>query len=105
MATAGGDATVRLWYPDGRLRTTFYAHNNGVLHLGFSRDGRTLASASEDKTAILWDLGRLLDPDRIVACACDRVRDYLKTNPEVPEERRNLCDSLRSSRVVRPQSV
>jgi len=32
-------------------------HDNDVHGLEFSRDGKWLASASEDKTAVLWRIG------------------------------------------------
>ncbi|HAX74732.1 MAG TPA: hypothetical protein DCY88_02580 [Cyanobacteria bacterium UBA11372] len=48
-----------------------------LAHSGL--DGKTLASASDDQTAVLWDLSRILNLD-LMAYSCDRVRDYLRTN-------------------------
>ncbi len=60
-------------------------------------DSKTLASASEDKTVILWNLEQSVELDKVVAAGCDWVRDYLRTNVEVKEEDRHLCDSVSDS--------
>ena len=66
-----------------------------------------LASASADKTIKLWctdpeDL--ILDLDvklnNLLKKGCNWIRDYLKTNPNVSESDRNLCDDICSPQEI-----
>jgi WD40 repeat protein len=89
IATAGVDNTVKLWSITGELLRTLPGHRGIVISLAFSADSRHLISGDDDGQVILWDLHaiRVLNP---FAYACDWVKDYLRTNPEV-HDRRNLC--------------
>ncbi len=93
VATASLDNTIKLWNSDGILLRTLTAHTGLVRKAAFSPDGTQLASASADQTAILWNVKRILNTDPL-AFGCDWVRDYLRTNADVKEEDRHLCDHI-----------
>jgi WD40 repeat protein len=58
LASAGADATVRLWDTTTGEATILRGHSHVVRTLAFSPDGRRLASAGEDHAVRLWDLER-----------------------------------------------
>jgi len=93
IATASLDKTVKLWNKNGILLTTLTGHTGIVTGISFSPDGTFLASASHDQTAILWNVKRILNTDPL-AFGCGWVRDYLRTNADVKEEDRHLCDRI-----------
>jgi WD40 repeat protein len=93
IATASHDNTVKLWNSNGILLTTLTGHRGAVTGVSFSPDGTFLVSASHDQTAILWNVKRILNTDPLVF-GCDWVRDYLRTNADVKEEDRHLCDRV-----------
>ncbi|MDZ8189183.1 MAG: hypothetical protein RMX96_30630, partial [Nostoc sp. ChiSLP02] len=66
----------------GKAIKTLTGHSSKVYSVGFSPDGKTLASASAHNTAILWDL----DFDNLLLSGCDLLNNYLITHPEVLEE-------------------
>jgi WD40 repeat protein len=55
LASAGGDATVRLWkIPSGELIQTIGTHPGGAACIAFSPDGRALASGGLDGLLRVW---------------------------------------------------
>jgi WD40 repeat protein len=55
LATASADRKIKLWSADGKEEATLEGHKDWVSDVCFSTDGHTLASASHDRTARLWD--------------------------------------------------
>ncbi|MFP4120932.1 MAG: eIF2A-related protein [Coleofasciculus sp.] len=92
IASASGDGTVKFWRIDGTELQTFQGHGNWVYSVSFSPDGQTIASASRDGTVkvMTWKLAL----DDLLRQGCNWLRDYLKTNPNVSESDRNLCDDI-----------
>ncbi|MEG4351544.1 AAA-like domain-containing protein [Microcoleus sp. LAD1_D3] len=94
MLVAGGSSgALKLWKTDGTEITALTGHEGNVWGVAFSPDGKQIASVGDDRTVILWDLERILQLDPL-AYACDRVWDYLRTNADVKEEDRHLCDRI-----------
>ncbi|MDJ0647069.1 MAG: AAA-like domain-containing protein [Xenococcaceae cyanobacterium MO_188.B19] len=91
IASASGDSTIKLWHRSGKLLKTFYGHDEAVWSIAFSPDGKTLASVSEDKTAIIWNLNQMFELD-LLAAGCNQIQDYLRTNTEVSQSDRQLCN-------------
>src|SRR5260370_6022930 len=57
VATASGDATIKLWdAATGQLQATLTGHTAVINALDFAPDGRTLATGGAHKTIRIWDL-------------------------------------------------
>jgi WD40 repeat protein len=94
IASGSVDNTLKFWKLDGTQLTTLSTGNSAAIRgVAYSGDGSFVASVSEDNTLILWDVERVLKVD-LLADGCDRVRDYLRTNADVKEEDRHLCDRV-----------
>jgi WD40 repeat protein len=94
IASGSVDNTLKFWKLDGTQLTTLSRGNSAAIRgVVYSGDGSFVASVSEDNTLTLWDVERVLKVD-LLADGCDRVRDYLRTNAEVKEEDRHLCDRI-----------
>ncbi|MEG4581915.1 AAA-like domain-containing protein [Microcoleus sp. MON1_C5] len=95
IASASFDGTVKLWRYDGKELETLKGHSDGVFGVTFSPDGKFIASASQDRTAIVWNLERIFQLD-FLQYGCDWVGNYLRTNADVKEEDRHLCDRIKT---------
>ncbi|WP_019487876.1 WD40 domain-containing protein [Kamptonema formosum] len=91
VASGSYDNKVKIWSRNGTLLKTLTGHRNSVMSVSFSPDGKILASGSKDNTVILWNL----DLDDLLVRGCDWVGDYLKTNPNVSDRDRHLCDGVK----------
>ncbi|VXD21906.1 WD-40 repeat protein [Planktothrix serta PCC 8927] len=50
------DDVVVLWTLNGTVQKTFQGHRDTVNNVGFSPDGKMIASASDDRTVKIWNL-------------------------------------------------
>jgi WD40 repeat protein len=92
IATASENGKVKLWKLDGTLQKTLDLHKDEVSSISFSRDDKTLASASNDKSVILWNIERDFNLDGLLKLGCNWGHDYMKTNSKVNESDRYLCN-------------
>jgi WD40 repeat protein len=54
IVSVGGDALVKIWSLEGKLLQTLKGHKTWINAVTFSLDGQMIATASGDKTVILW---------------------------------------------------
>ena len=92
IASASWDKTIKLWKLDGTLLTTLNGYSGRFWGITFSPNGQTIAAANEDKSVILWNKEQVLTLNPL-KYGCNWVHDYLRTNPNVSERDRHLCDS------------
>jgi len=111
IASASDDRTVRLWSLNGASLRILTGHSDRVWGVSFSPDGQMIASASVDRTVRLWPIDRddlILDLDvklnNLLKKGCNWIRDYLKTNPNVSESERHICDGICSEDDVKIES-
>ncbi|MCP4702391.1 MAG: WD40 repeat domain-containing protein [Gammaproteobacteria bacterium] len=85
LASAGSDKTVRLWAVSGNLLHGFQ-HGHIVSDVGFSLDGKRLASAQFDGTVTVRNLSLAELKDK----GCKWIQDYLQTRDV--DELRVFCN-------------
>lgn len=90
IASASYDGKIKLWSTDGALLKILTGHTDSAMSVSFSPDGNLLASGSQDRTVILWNL----DLDDLLVRGCYWVEDYLRTNPNVEDSDRLLCQGI-----------
>jgi WD40 repeat protein len=64
LAAGGVDKSIRVWAATtegGKLVQSVYGHEGPITRLAYAADGRTLYSASEDRTVKAWDAARMVE--------------------------------------------
>ncbi|MEM6837350.1 MAG: hypothetical protein AAF609_10885, partial [Cyanobacteria bacterium P01_C01_bin.120] len=92
LATAGADNTVTLWSLEGEKIKTLYGQGPAFKDVKFSSTGE-LMTVAEDGTLARWNLEEVLALNEL-DYACTWIADYLRTNSEVTEGDRALCDGI-----------
>jgi WD40 repeat protein/uncharacterized caspase-like protein len=88
IASSSDDGTIKFWdVRDGMLITTLFGHTSKVLDLNFNLSDRTLVSTEEQAGLFVWNL----ESDDLLKRACQNLKDYLKTNPNVSEGDAKIC--------------
>jgi WD40 repeat protein len=94
IATASEDMTVKLWNRKGEVLQTLAGLDTGVKSVSFSPDGLVLASSDSLGKVTLWNLDFDSSPEKLLAQACNSVRDYLLNSADVKEDERGLCGGV-----------
>jgi WD40 repeat protein/uncharacterized caspase-like protein len=88
LATGSGDRTIKLWNPEtGELIKTLRGHTSQINSLAFSGDGQSIISGESQQGLFWWNLNL----DNLLDKGCDRLSDYLATNPNVKPMDKELC--------------
>ncbi|MEB3283423.1 MAG: WD40 repeat domain-containing protein [Lyngbya sp.] len=95
LASASEDGTVKIWNRAGTLLLTLQEGASRVEWVGFSRSGQ-LVSINGNNRVNVWnmDFQEFFDNsniDRLLQQACEQIGDYLKYNPKVAPEDKQLC--------------
>ncbi|QLE59368.1 caspase family protein [Nostoc sp. TCL26-01] len=96
IVSASDDGTIKLWnVANGNLLQTLQGHRGAVKTAVFSPNGKTLVSGGQDGTVKLWNLTGIelqtLNLDELLQQGCDRLHNYLTTNPNITTEEYQLC--------------
>ncbi|CAD5944281.1 putative WD repeat-containing protein all2124 [Planktothrix rubescens] len=97
---ATGSKDLNLWGLDGRLIATISGYDNEIADIRFSPNGKTIGMIHRHFRG-LGNLGYLpsatfwsFDVDSLLVSGCNLLGDYLKTNPNVSDSDRHLCDGI-----------
>ena len=95
LVSSDFNGTVEFWSLDSDLTKTLENITLGTnsKKVRLSPDGKMLAQTGEMGEAYIVSL----DLDDQLVRGCDWVRDYLKTNPNVSESDKHLCDGVGKS--------
>ena len=88
LASGSGDRHIKLWNSKtGELIKNLRGHTSQINSLAFSRDDQFIISAEEQQGLFWWNL----DLDNLLTRGCDRLANYLSTNPNVKPSEQKLC--------------
>jgi tetratricopeptide (TPR) repeat protein len=96
LASASDDQTIRFWNVAKREEiNVLNGHRAEVKSISFSSDNQLLASGDSSGQVAVWNYPEIMSNftlDNLLERSCDWLRGYLKTNPNVEESDRRLCD-------------
>ena len=88
LASGSGDRNIKLWNTKtGELIKTLRGHTSQINSLAFSSDDQSIISGEEQQGLFWWNLNL----DNLLTQGCDRLSDYLSTNPNVKPTDKKLC--------------
>ena len=88
LATGSGDRSIKLWDTQtGELIKNLRGHTSQINSLAFASDDRSIVSGEEQQGLFWWNL----DLDLLLTRGCDRLSNYLSTNPNVKLSDSKLC--------------
>ena len=88
LASGSGDRNIKLWdVKIGELIKNLRGHTSQINSLAFSNDDRSIISAEEQQGLFWWNLNL----DNLLERGCDRLSDYLATNPNVKQSDKQVC--------------
>ncbi len=92
---------VRVLDLNGKERVSLAGHAAEVHHVGFSRDGRVIATAGTDATARVWDVGRGAETRKVSAANPSIWFSAVALNPDG----RVLATCSHPSLAINPRST
>jgi WD40 repeat protein/uncharacterized caspase-like protein len=88
LASGSGDRTIKLWNTEtGELIKTLRGHTSQINSLAFSNNDKSIISGESQQGLFSWNLNM----DNLLERGCDRLSDYLSTNPNVKLDNQQLC--------------
>ncbi|GJD19418.1 WD-40 repeat [Rivularia sp. IAM M-261] len=98
LASSSADGVIKLWKQQtGKaplLLNTLKGDSGSLWEIAFSPDSKILASVGENSQVILWNVQQVKSINNIISYGCDWIRDYLRTNGDLQETDRHLCDDF-----------
>lgn len=82
LAIARVDGKIELRTLEGENLATLSGHESSAIAVAITPDGKFLLSGSDDRSAAIWNLDRVLDTD-LEAYGCHWVRDYLTIHEDL----------------------
>ena len=95
IVTASDDNTARVWDVNGNQIAELKGHSGGVTRANFSADDSKIVTTSKYGTARVWEAKFENDLDVLLSRLCEKLSDYLATNPNVSNEERQACQGKR----------
>lgn len=86
LVSASMDKTVKLWDLQGNCLKTLAEHQRYVNYLAINSDSSVLASGSNDRSVIIWDLTNSLTLDSHLAGVRSMLFNLASSQSEIPVE-------------------